>query len=320
MPTKSAISRDYVTAVNKGVSVGGDVYGLPLAFDTMALYYNVTLLDKAGVAQPPKTWEEFQDAVKKATKFDSSGKIIQSGVSMGTGNNIDNAGDIFALLLMQSGIKVSEGGRVSFAADRNVPAESNPVLQVLRFYTDFARIDKEVYSWNVEMENAFNAFISGRSAFYFGYAFDASRIHARAPQLNIDVVAIPQMNPESPVNVASYWLESVVKKSTHQNEAWDFVRFMTSAANVKIYVEATGQPSPLRAQLAEQKDLPELAPFASSALVAIDWYEGRNYDVAKVAIGDLMRDYLLPYGEKEDPQKRDTELITKAALVIQQTY
>ena len=96
MPTKRAVDTAYVSAVAKDVEIGNDVFGLPLAFDTMAIYYNKDLLDKAGIAEAPTTWEEFMNAVKKTTKFDTEGKIIQSGVALGTGNNIDNFFDILS--------------------------------------------------------------------------------------------------------------------------------------------------------------------------------------------------------------------------------
>jgi ABC-type glycerol-3-phosphate transport system substrate-binding protein len=239
---------------------------------------------------------------------------------LGTGNNIDNGADILSLLMMQNGVTISSGGQMVLAGGTVQESGESPVLQSLRFYTDFARPTKDVYSWNAEMPNAFDSFISGRSVFYFGYAFDAPRIRSMAPQLNMDIIPIPQLNSQSPSNVANYWLESVVKKSTHQNEAWDFIRFITSAQNVKTYTDITNQPSPLRAQIATQKELPAMAPFVNNALTAINWYEGRNYEAAKKAFSDLMVGYLAPYGEREEPGRRDIGLVRRAVAIIQQTY
>jgi len=66
----------------------------------MALFYNKDLLDQAGVPEPPKNWEDFQKAVKKLTKFDKkSGKILQSGTSLGTGNNIAGFEDLLYIFV-----------------------------------------------------------------------------------------------------------------------------------------------------------------------------------------------------------------------------
>lgn len=319
MPTRRGIESNFVRTVPEDIVIRGNVYGLPIALDTLALYYNKTTLDQAGIPEPPQTWAEFLDAVEKTTRISGSGDIIQSGVALGTGNNIDNAADIFALLLMQNGIDVIRDGTVGIAAGLNNATGVHPTLQALRFYTDFARPTKEVYSWNARQRNAFNVFTEGRSAFYFGFAFDSRRIRARAPQLDIGIVPVPQLNASTPVNVASYWVESVVKKSRHQNEAWDFVRFMTTPENINTYTKITGQPSPLRSQVTDQQENPDLVPFATGILTAKNWYTGRSIDRAELALGNLMAGYLLPYIEGTSAFERDAQMIIDAATIIQQT-
>jgi len=320
MPSANDVRKNYVTTVGEDVIIGNQVYGLPLALDTLALYYNKDLLDQAGVPLPPKTWEEFTDAVKKGTKFDRTGKIIQSGVALGTPDNIDNAPDIFALLLMQNGIELTKGRDVTFenGVERG-DIQQHPTVNALRFYTDFARVTKDVYTWNEEMGNALEQFTRGKSVFYFGFAYDAPRIRARAPQMNVEVTTIPQHTPEANKNVANYWVESVVKKSNNQNEAWDFIRFLSAPENIKKYTDVTRQPTPLRSQINDQLKNETLAPFASQALAAKNWYRGRDVDTATRAIRTLIREYRKPYGDNQNPNKRDADLISNTARVIQQT-
>ncbi|MEK7680738.1 MAG: extracellular solute-binding protein, partial [Patescibacteria group bacterium] len=95
LPTALQIDREYVSAVKNDVIVNGKIYGLPLSLDTMALYYNKDLFDKAGIPEPPKNWEEFQSAAKKLTKYDKkTGKILQFGAALGTGKNIAGFDDL----------------------------------------------------------------------------------------------------------------------------------------------------------------------------------------------------------------------------------
>lgn len=319
LPSQNAIRANYISTVPDDITVGGAVYGLPLAVDTMAVYYNTDLLDKAGIATPPTNWEEFIEAVKKTTRFSPEGKIIQSGVALGTGKNIGNAPDILSLLIMQDGLSIVQNGSVTFVNGLDAGVQTHPAFQALQFYTDFARESKEVYSWNSELPDALDSFIAGRSVFYFGYAFDAGRIRSAAPQLNFATIPMFQLNPSVPSNVADYWVESVVRKSKHQNEAWDFIRFISQPTNIKAYTESTGQPSPLRAQIKDQAANPILAPFASQILNAKNWYRGSNSTVADEAFVELIDNFLKPYPEDLEPEERDGDLLLNAARKIQQT-
>lgn len=319
MPTPNSIRSNFVSTVAKDVIIGNQIYGLPLALDTLAIFYNKDLLDKSGVPLPPTSWAEFVDAVKKTTKYDASGNIIQSGVGLGT-DSVENMFDILSVLIMQNGVELANGRTATFASGlERGNITTHPTMEALRFYTDFARATKDVYSWNEKMGSALDAFARGRSVFYFGFAYDLPRVRAKAPQMNFEVIPLPQLNQSSPVNVASYWVESVVKKSKHQNEAWDFIRFMTTSENIKAYTLYTRRPTPLRAQIAEQSADIGLAPFTSQVLNAQNWYNGYDYDAANGAFRSLVRNYLLPYGEKEKPTERDANLILNAARIVQQT-
>ena len=321
LPTQNYIQSTYVQTVPDDVIVDGKIYGLPLALDTLALYYNKDLLDAAGVPLPPKTWPELFEAVKKATKFDAEGNIVQSGIAMGTGTNIDNAYDILSLLMHQTNVQMSLGRQVTFAEGlQNRALNNHPALQVLRFYTDFARDSKEIYSWNSKLPNAFESFVQGKSVFYLGFAYDAARIRARAPQMNLEVTTAPQLPDTSPANVSNYWVETVLKKSKHQNEAWDFVRFMTLPQNVAAYTAVAGQPSPLRTQVTAQLSNPTLAPFASQVLVAKNWYKGNNIDVVRKAFATIADQSVAPLDNDEQQSARDANALIRAAQVTQQTY
>jgi len=318
MPTDRDIKSQYVSSVYENATVGGKVYGLPLAVDSLAVFYNKDLLDKANIPEPPKDWDEFVEAVKKTTKFNSNGDIVQAGTALGTVKNIDVSFDLLSLFMMQSGVQMSSGNAITFSSGLTNPEPSHPAFKALQFYTDFARPTKEIYTWNDQMENALTEFVRGKVVFYFGYAYDLPRIRARAPQMNLEVLPMFQLSPDDPKNIANYWLESVVKKSKHQDEAWDFVRFIASAQNVKKYTEAVLRPSPYRAHIAEQQENVQLAPFASQSLFAQNWYRGRNVDVATDAFNDLITEYLAPYNTNK-PLERDARLLINAATRVQQT-
>src|SRR3989338_5477688 len=199
LPTPTQLDQEYVQAVKNDVVRGGAVFGLPLSMDTLAIYYNKDLLDRAGVPEPPKNWDEFQEAVKKITKYDKrSGVIVQAGAALGTGNNIPNSDDLLYMLFKQSGVEfVDRGGRAVFnIVPRDARGEETPAMKVMSFYSDFADASRDTYSWNETMPNALDSFTNGSVAFFFGYSYHYPVIKARAPQLNFRAMTLLQLNPE----------------------------------------------------------------------------------------------------------------------------
>lgn len=67
---------------------GGKQYAMPKDIDTIALWYNKTMFDEAGLAYPDDTWtwETLYETAKKLTKDDGS----QYGYAANTGNNQDS--------------------------------------------------------------------------------------------------------------------------------------------------------------------------------------------------------------------------------------
>ncbi len=65
----------------------GKIYAIPKDVDTIALWYNRTLFDDAGLAYPDEnwTWDDYYDAAVKLTKADGS----QYGTAMSPTNNQD---------------------------------------------------------------------------------------------------------------------------------------------------------------------------------------------------------------------------------------
>ncbi len=63
------------------VSYDGELYGIPVLTNHLGYFYNVDLFVDAGLDpdNPPQTWSELKDAIKKLTKYDESGNVVQWG-------------------------------------------------------------------------------------------------------------------------------------------------------------------------------------------------------------------------------------------------
>ncbi len=305
------------------------IYGLPMALDTLALYYNKDLFNNAGIIYPPKYWNrEFQQNVKKLTKQNTRGEIIQSGIALGGVNNINRSTDILALFMMQNGTEMMRGGKVSFQLPSSRFNKQSPGLDALRFYTDFANPAKEVYSWNENLDNALDMFVRNKLAMMIGYKYLLPEIKARAPRLHFDVVPIPQIEKSSyKVNYANYWVEVVSKDIlsnpanlkrgsfyTHlkYNTAWDFVQFITKEKQVYPFLKRTKKLTVLRSLVDKQINDEEMKVFAEQILTAKSWYHGKNSNAMEAIMKEMILKAVRGQGDLND-------IINMAASKVQQT-
>ncbi len=294
-----------------------NIYGLPLSVDTLAMYYNKDLFNNAGISLPSEFWNrKFQQDVKKLTKQDARGNIIQSGAALGGSDNIERFSDILSVLMMQNGtVMIDSAGRVAYNAIPDVFKDKsyNPGLEAVRFYTDFANPGKEVFSWNGDLDNSIDLFADGKLAMLFAYSYHLPMIKAKNPKLNFNIAKLPQIEGnESPVNFANYWVEAVSSKSKNKDAAWNFVQFITEAEQAKMYFEKTKKPTALRTLVTEQVDDLDTGVFASQVLTAKSWYRGNNVTAAENYIKEVIDDVNAGRGEIID-------ILTMSARKVQQT-
>jgi len=288
-PVAKTIRTKYIAAAADTIIIPGRdektgqykemIYGLPLSVDTLVLYYNKNMLDQAGIPEPPKTWVEFQKDVIKLAKIDQDNKVLRAGAAIGAGINISRSTDILSLIMMQNGVAMTdEAGNPTFASTpQGFVGVAPPAEQALQFYTDFAQPTKEVYTWNDKMPNSLDAFTRGQAAFFLGFGYNLPIIRARAPKLIFAIASAPQINLEAPINYASFWVETVSKKTKYSNEAWDFLLFAADAKNVVKYLDKASKTTALRELVADEKENPDLTVFANQLLTAKNWYRGKDW-------------------------------------------
>lgn len=317
--TLKSLRDNFAEVVYNDVVLEDKIYGLPLSVDTLAMYYNRDLLSNAGIVQLPAYWNrDFLVAVNKLTRLDSKEGIVQSGVSLGGAYNISRSPDILSLLMMQNGaLMQSADGFVSFNQTPSATKNSayNPGLEALKFYSDFSNPVKESYSWNESLENSLDMFISGNLAIMFSYSYDFETIKSRSPKLNFSVTKFPQIegSPPTNINFANYWVEVVSNKSKYQNEAWNFLQFITSPEQARLYLAKTKKPTALKILIPEQSGNDELSVFASQILTARSWYKGLNPEIAETALREMILNIV------NNPGGKLQDMINIAASRVQQT-
>lgn len=290
----------FVPVVASDVVLNNQIYGLPLATDTLALLYNKDLLNAAKIVAPPRTWQELVDMVdssKTTLTREENSDIVQSGIALGTAENIARAPDILSLLMMQSGAQMvdSSGATITFQNAGTQSDQTAPGLAALNFYTSFANPARVTYSWNDRQADAQQEFAAGKVAFFIGYKYQLDAIRLQNPSLNVGIAPLPQITAEAPqTDYANYWVETVSRRSKHAADAWNFIVYETtgktqSGYQVVDYLNKTKKPAALRELITAQKDELDLKYYVDALLVARTWYHGYDYLAMESAMRELIR-------------------------------
>lgn len=296
-----AVTRDTIRTVDVSTKADTHQYeqrivAVPVSVDTLGMYVNKDLLNAAGIATIPTTWDAFQAAIPKLVKQDSQGNLLQAGAALGTAYNVDREPDILSVLMMQNGAEMAAAdGTPTFNA---IPAALNglrdqpPSYQAVGFYTDFADPAKQVYTWNDKQPNSFDAFVQGKAAFFFGYSYSLPLIRAAAPKLNLAIAPLPQIEGNPTVNYANYWNWTVSKKSKNTDVAWNILNFMIKPEEAKKYLDAAKRPAADKSLLPGQLEDEDVGVFASQVLTAKSWYLGNDPAAMENAFETMANDVL----------------------------
>lgn len=267
----------FVDTVVTDFTKNNKIYGVALNVDSLGLYYNKDLLGSAGIAVPPKTWDELSTDAQKITRQDRTGYFTRSGLAVGLSGNVNRAVDILYLFMLQQGVSPwsSDGLNPTFAQSVSENGNfSTPGQSALDFYTSFANPNSPNYSWNSSGDYSIDAFANGRAAFLYSYSYTRQTLLQKSPNLNFDVAPVPQPDLEkSSVNFANYFGEVVNKQSVNSAWAWDFLKFISSKESLDKYYAQTKLPSSRKDLISLQIQDPDIGVFAHANLTARSFYK-----------------------------------------------
>ncbi|MEO8581568.1 MAG: extracellular solute-binding protein [Patescibacteria group bacterium] len=220
--TPTEYSQTFYPIATQQLTSNGNIVGIPLMIDGLALYYNKDIFSIAN-RTPPKDWEEMKKTATDLT-IKSGGKITRGGVAMGTASNVEHFSEIIALLMLQNG------------ADPADPT-SPKAVEAINFYTDFA---KKLAVWDATLPNATVAFGKGDVAMMIAPSWRAHEIKAANPNLQFDIVPVPQLPDKPRITWASFWAEGVSVQSKEKEGSWLLLKYLSSAeVEKKLYSDAS---------------------------------------------------------------------------------
>ena len=287
--SQSQFENTFIQAAQPYLDTVG-VIALPFLADPLVLYWNRDMLASAGLSQPPRFWDELFTMATRITQQNDTGGIVKSAVALGEFENIENAKDIMALLMLQAGAKITKrddnGDLVSALSEGG---EAKNTASALRFYTEFANPSKDDYSWNKSFSSAQQTFGSGDLALYIGYASEASVIRKINPNLNFAIAPVPQIRGGGPtVNIARVYALAVSHTGKRQNAALAAAYLLAAQKSSQAFASSLHMTSARRDVLAQpaQNDV-EL--FNRQVIAAHSWVDPspeKTNDIFRAMIED----------------------------------
>jgi multiple sugar transport system substrate-binding protein len=146
-----------------GVTRNGKIYGMPWLMDVKYFMYNKDMLQKAGIANPPATWEELVDQAKTI----KDKKVAEFPIIWSWNQKEGVVCDYAVLLFGNGGSFVDASGKPAFNNDKGVQ-----VLTWMKQTIDDGLTNPSSVSSD---ENAVEAdFLAGKSAFAVNWLFQYS--------------------------------------------------------------------------------------------------------------------------------------------------
>jgi multiple sugar transport system substrate-binding protein len=270
------IRRGYGGAAVGASSVGGKIYGYPTEVQTYALYYNKRLLREAGIARPPRTWRELEEAAYRTARRDRYGNTLVQGFGLSTYDDSTTVGQTLALLNAAGGAFVSADGR-STAID-------SPAGRAV-FDLEHRLVVKGASAPGV---NVYKAFQSGQVAMVVSAGWWTGSLKTEMGKDYRDVGVAPLPVPEADdrrATLSTGFMLGVNTASEHPREAWEFLRWLntekvrvksagkgataTRMSSLQVSVGSlTGRADDMRTLLSERTD-PNLRPFLDALAYAV---------------------------------------------------
>lgn len=292
----------YPTAIKDFTGKDNNIYAIPLEIDGLMVFYNKQLLKSASIEEPPQDWDSFIESARKMTKKDSSGKITQSGLALGTSRNIKHSAEILSFLLIQEGADIIDSTRTKVALN------NTKAIGVFETYTNFA-IGKEAV-WSSTLMSDLDMFYSGKLAMMIAPSWRAFDIIQSAPTIEFGTAPLPQLKAnENEIYYATYWGDAVNKNSANTELAWKFIKFLSEKEQqMRMYsnsskIRAFGEPYSLVELNKEMKGktyvdaIAQMAPYMKAWQMGDESFVNSTFNEAitkivenKESVSNVLRD------------------------------
>jgi multiple sugar transport system substrate-binding protein len=168
---------DFQASFAENEKVDGTQYGLPLIASARALFYNKSLMEEAGVASVPTTWDELYSAAKAVSE-----KTKADGYGMPLGN--EEAQGESLIWFAGNGGNFGDGTNIAVDTPANVEA-----AEFMKKMIDDGVTQKDAGA--TQRTPMLNTFIQGKLGFAYALPQTVGQIKKENPKLKYGIAPVP---------------------------------------------------------------------------------------------------------------------------------
>jgi multiple sugar transport system substrate-binding protein len=217
----------FVNGQIQSLTYENKIWGVPWLADAGLLFYRNDLLEQSGFSEPPRTWEELKEMAEKVVQDSGTryGFVFQgSNNESGVCNGLE--------YIWTHGGEVLDGHRVIIDSPESVAG-----LITERSMISDGVTPQAVASYTIGEADA--AFLNGDAVFcrnwpyMYEVAGDPEMSKITLNQVGVSPLPVSEEQSQS-AGCLGGWNMLISASSEMQDEAWEFVRFMTSEESQKM--------------------------------------------------------------------------------------
>src|SRR5215218_5176753 len=230
----------YLPGPIESLTYDGKIWGVPWYTDAGMLYYRRDLLEQSGISTPPKTWPELKEMALQVSQdtgtkygFVFQGADYEGGVCDGCEYIFTHGGNVLDPQDPSKVVVDSPEAIAGLTTEQSMVTDS-VAPQAVSTYTE---------------EETDPAFLNGDAVFArnwpYMYALAGTSDFPNVKPEQIAVAPLPVGEPQPTIaSTLGGWNFLVNAASEMQDEAWEFIQFMTSEPSMKYRaVKATLLPT-----------------------------------------------------------------------------
>ncbi|MDQ2661414.1 MAG: extracellular solute-binding protein [Actinomycetota bacterium] len=182
--TSPAVFSDFQDSFIENAEIDGTAYALPLIASARALFVNNALLEQAGVAAPPTTWDELLDAATKVSAL--GGGVAGYGMPLGS----EEAQAEAAVWLWGGGGTFGDASEITIDDPSNLPGaeQIKKMIDAGATQADPGATDRTPLM---------DIFVQGKIGMQVGLPPTVGQIEEGNPELDYSIVPIPTQDGSS---------------------------------------------------------------------------------------------------------------------------